>query len=38
MYSNSSKDPYKGKYKQLNMIGKGKFGIVYLVKSLEDSK
>ncbi len=36
MYSptKNNKDPYKGKYKQLNMIGKGKFGIVYLVKSL----
>lgn len=35
---NKSSSQYKGKYQQLNLVGKGKYGIIYRVKRLSDSK
>ena len=35
---NKSSTQYKGKYEQLNLVGKGKFGIIYRVRRLSDNK
>lgn len=33
-----TRDQYKGKYKQIEMIGKGNYGTIYRIKSLTDGK